>query len=171
LNLPRNLLNVLRTDPSVEVWPKEYLGNSLAPLGYFNRPFITFNPTPPKLSPMPNDPVEIQHDPLDSFHAHFAKLLYELTSKANTHMVVLNLPVFRDRAAPAYKERMDWTQFFNGQVPVIGNAPTHLFGKLSTEEIKLLYWNNHMNENGAKYFTRAVTPQLLAAFPEETHDH
>ena len=57
------------------------------------------------------------------------------------------------------------------QAPVrmVGIAPAVLFDGLPESDISKLFWDGyHFNENGQAYFTRLLTPDLIAIYDDTT---
>src|SRR6185437_7441708 len=94
---------------------------------------------------------------------NFVRLIAGLLREHGVRLVTFHVPHWSWRARPVVDARVDWAKLFGGAA-MIGVPPTRLFAGLSEEQIKLLYCNEHFNENGARLFTRAITPALLWAY-------
>jgi hypothetical protein len=78
--------------------------------------------------------------------------------------VVVHNPKFDERHSTVITEPVFWPDIFAGQVTAIGIPPATLFRGLD-DDIKKLYSNSfHLNENGQRYFTGLMTPDLLKIY-------
>jgi hypothetical protein len=91
--------------------------------------------------------------PLTPYQNHFIRLRAELARQHGTRMAVMHIPQ-RPTGEPAgvVEERLDWTEIFGADVPLVGVAPA----------IDAHYYNEHLNLNGAERLTRVLLPALLA---------
>jgi hypothetical protein len=105
-------------------------------------------------------------EPLPSYQTHFAKLNSALLEKYDVPAVVLHIPQANEIDADVVEERLNWIEELGIEGNMVGIPPTRLFAGMSEAEIERFFLNDHLNENGAIYFTRAVMPALLRIVAE-----
>jgi hypothetical protein len=166
---PRQLLSLVRDN---WVGVNRYaatLGSGLFPIGYRGAPFIQFHPPPPVLTAA--DLIDGQgayrftgnrmlpHEEL--YVARLARLLED----KQVAVAILHVPGYTGQEtpmrSPVLEERRDWRQTFGSRSALVGIPPAVLFRGLSDEQIRRLYYNYHLNSNGAEFFTRAIAPALV----------
>ena len=169
IGAPRHLLSLARKNVEYEHFTEATRGAHLVPDGFYGAPFQPFDRDPP---PMPVDSLirekspesfAIGTAPISDYQANFVRLIAGLLREHGVRLVTFHVPHWSWRARPVVDERVDWAQLFGG-ASMIGVPPARLFAGLHEEQIKLLYCNEHFNENGARLFTRAITPALLWAY-------
>ena len=75
--------------------------------------------------------------------------------------------------SPTILERGFWPDVLGANIAMIGIQPDKLFGGLTDAEVYKLYFNSgmkgfpraaHFNQNGQKFFTSAITPELFRIY-------
>ena len=150
------------------------LGGLLSDLGFHGEPFVRIQAEPPIFSPsdmVGSNPTQgwfrVTHNNLGPYQLHFARLIGDLLRAHGLRSAVLHVPMWSDRTSDTVNEAMDWNDVLGVSIPVIGVPGGLLFAPLSPSEQRLLYYDEHLNRNGAEYFTRAVTPAILDYFDDK----
>jgi hypothetical protein len=63
-------------------------------------------------------------------------------------------------------ERMQWLEATGISASMVGVSPARIFGDFTDEEALRFFGSDHLNDNGAIYFTAVVTPALIEVFTE-----
>jgi hypothetical protein len=63
-------------------------------------------------------------------------------------------------------ERGFWPELLGGNVAVVGIPSSRLFAGMPAEREHLYFEDEHLNFNGMRYFTRAITPALVKIYRE-----
>ncbi|MBI1860728.1 MAG: hypothetical protein HYR96_07415 [Deltaproteobacteria bacterium] len=118
------------------------------------------------LSPATQNNFSSLNRPLPPYDAYFFAKAVDLALTHGTKVVLLDMPRFLDRADHTIVLRQDWRRRFPApNLFVAGVVPADLFSSLSEDEVRGLYYDvNHFNINGARLFTRAVTPTLAEIY-------
>ena len=104
---------------------------------------------------------------LGSYQLHFLKEIARIVKKKDIRLVILNLPLLKDRKMPYVEERMFWPDIFGNDVVILGISPAVLFSGLDDKMIKSLYFNpNHFNFRGNEFFTKAIFPAIMRIYAE-----
>jgi len=143
-------------------------GSYLARMGFDHSEFKAATFTPPSVLPerlifsnSSGNRPSFSEGPLSRFQYHFYNKIISLARSRGTRVVFLSLPTYSRRSSEVV---LSASLEGLGDVPLVGIPPRELFRGLSEEEIKLLYVDMHFNANGAKYFTKAVSPALLKLY-------
>jgi hypothetical protein len=98
---------------------------------------------------------------------YFARKLAALAQAHRTSLTCLNVPFISDTKSNVIKERYDWPVALKAPVTMVGIPPATLFDGLSDRDISNMFWDPfHFNENGQKYFTRLLAPNLITIYDE-----
>jgi hypothetical protein len=169
LGAPRHLLSLLRANPREE--PRKdvaNLGAKLERLGYLGGTFVPDDrdadpPSPDELvySASRNGWFRFADVPLSEYESHFVRLIVELLRQNAVNVIFLHIPTYGERAVEKVGELRPWPAEL-GVGHLVGIAPTRLFRGLTDDEIRHFYYNEHLNANGARRFTRAILPALLS---------
>lgn len=181
--IPRNILSVARPNlPMIpHSWDKatERLGAFDVPLGFGpedkevkGADFVEYTPTNKNslsdvcvYSSVTKDQFAFSglHTPTAQFF--FLKKLVALAQTNGVKLVWLHSPKVSELRAPAVPERECWPKMFPGAVTLMGIPPKDFLAGISdTNVLKLFCNDSHLNNNGQKYFTRAITPTLLKLY-------
>lgn len=90
--------------------------------------------------------------------------LKESIARHQTRLVIVHTPTYGERANTRAKERIFWPDFFGADVTMVGVPEARLFAGYDEASLRRLFYNEHMNENGGRLFTRAITPALVKAY-------
>jgi hypothetical protein len=189
LGLPKNILGRLRSNlsaidsPQIS-WPGFYdMDNPFHRMGALvcrlieGRDFVEF--TPPT-RPNPVD-VSVYSDGTRtnfSFPARppfptqmvFMRKVAELAREHHVAMVYLHIPWSSEMHSPTVNPNAFWPDVFTQNFTMMGVPPAKLYAGLSDDDVLKLYWEyRHLNENGQKYFTAAVTPALVQVYEQKAH--
>ena len=106
---------------------------------------------------------------LPPLELHFIQKLAALAQENGCKLVVIHNPKFDERHSTVISEPVFWPDILPGQITIIGIPPATLFRGLTDDNIKKLYSDSlHLNENGQRYFTSLMTPNLLKIYGTET---
>jgi hypothetical protein len=173
LGLPRHLLTLLRPNRVAEIEYRATLGARLDPAGYFGAPYERFRPTPPVipveemiLGPGTASTWRFFDEPIPPYQLHFAREIAELLGERGVPTVLLHLPQANELTADHLEERMDWVEVIGIDATLVGIPPARLFGGYTREEALHFFSSDHLNDNGAIYFTTAVAPALVRVFED-----
>ena len=170
LGLPRHLLSLVRADRVAPSPVEATLGARFQPLGFYGAPFEPFTPAAPQFSPaeLTYSPsassYEFFAEPLPPYQRHFARLIARLLAAHGVHAVVLHIPQANEIDAEVVEERVDWLEATGIDATLVGIPPARLFRGFSEQETLRFFSSDHLNQNGAAFFTRAVTPALLEVY-------
>jgi hypothetical protein len=175
LGAPRHLLSLLRANPrETPASDEATLGAQLRQAGYLGAPFV---PDDRDAEPVGVDDLVYSPDrqgwfhfteaPLDPYESHFLHLSLALLEQKGVNVIFLHVPTVYERTLARVDELERWpTELVRGHL--VGVAPARLFRDLTEREIERFYYNDHLNENGARRFTRAVMPALLRLYDDHT---
>jgi hypothetical protein len=76
----------------------------------------------------------------------------------------LHIPQANEIDAEVVEERVDWLEATGIDATLVGIPPARLFRGFSEQETLRFFSSDHLNQNGAAFFTRAVTPALLEVY-------
>jgi hypothetical protein len=171
LGMPRHLLSLVRSDRVAPSGVEETLGTRFQELGFYGAPFEPFSPPPPVLSPdemiyspSASSSYRFFDEPLPPYQAHFAALIAHTLAAQGVPAVVLHIPQANEIDAEFVEERVDWLAETGIDAAMVGIPPARLFRGFSEEETLRFFSSDHLNQNGAAFFTRAVTPALLEVY-------
>lgn len=172
LGLPRHVLTLIRTDRLALSGYEETLGARFQTTGYYGAPFEVFRPEPPRIDPAEliysegSPSYQFFDEPFPSYQLHFARLIGALLAEHDLPAVLLHVPQANEIDATTVEERMHWLEATGIEASMVGVPPTRLFEGFSVGDTHRFFASDHLNENGAIYFTRVVTPALLRVFDE-----
>jgi hypothetical protein len=181
LGMPRNLYARLMPTERAEplgptYWEREYRadpvgargGSLTSHLAYLADPtgFQEFSPKPPVralvFSPATQSRFTFQRTAANPYQRVFLERAARLAQERGTTLVFLDLPALAERSNNQVTEQMSWPTELPGDVRLVGVPPAELFGGLSDEEVRRLYFDDkHFNVNGQRYFTAATVPALV----------
>ena len=176
LGAPRELLSHLRPNRIGRSELREKV--RLANRGYYESPFIpesidTF-PVPDvsgtqETSPFPL--VRIEGRPLNSYELHFARKIAALAAVNHIRLDILHVPTDGEKGKDYIPERCAWATIVSGPYTFIGLPSSVLFHEASDSRFYHFYRDQHLNENGARLFTRSITGAVEAAYDhKDEHD-
>ena len=180
LGAPRHLLGLIRRDiqQRSESYDKFVFlrGSYRLESGYFGAPFVR-ELTRPAEAPASSaiysaETKRLFHftqQPLSDYQMHFLKLTVNLLRNFKVPVLIVNIPLSRQRHNPTVEERMYWPDVLGMEMPIVGVPPAILFRGKSDAEIDRFFYNEHMNLNGSELFTRTVTPAILKIYEDYTH--
>jgi hypothetical protein len=167
LGLPRHLLSFVRPNYTERSSVAASLGSRLVARGFYGAPYAVYRPSPPALrademiySAATASTFKFFDEPLPPYQTHFAKLNSALLKEYGVPAVVLHIPQANEIDADVVEERLNWIEEFAIDGSMVGIPPKLLFAGMSGAEVERFFVNDHLNENGAIYFTRAVMPAL-----------
>jgi hypothetical protein len=172
LGAPRHLVSLIRRNPDVDQPIRATRGSHPVEEGFEGAPYEPLGRDPPALpadrmiAARSPESFRFTGQPLTDYQAHFVKLIAGLLREHGVRLVTFHVPRWAERASPVDEERLDWPRAFGIAGSIIGVPPAVLFEGLTDDEITRLYCNQHLNADGARFFTRAITPALL-----EVHHH
>jgi hypothetical protein len=198
VGMPRNLLCRLRPNIPADLvstppnyWESHYhtarmvdsLGSSSSKLGFNPSslyddylPFVPFEPHTDArpadvcIDPPATNGFEFSSQPLPAWQTHFARKLVALAREHGCRLVLLHIPTIDEARSPVVTERKFWPEVLGAEGTILGIPPAKLFGGLTDEEIRKLYFNrSHLNKNGVEYFTPLITPALLHIYDSPTN--
>lgn len=144
------------------------------PVGAPREPFVAFDPPPPAFDgasllfgPATAGHFRFSNESLTTYQAHYLALINELAEQHHVKIAVLHIPRHTEALDSTIGERTDWRNVFGANVPMVGVVPQRLFAGLDAPAIRQLYYDDHFNENGNGYFSRAIAPGLLRAYDEQ----
>jgi hypothetical protein len=177
LRSPHDLLTLLRENRSNPSKFASDLGANKEFLGMERDPakFVKFTPASPAFSSYEishskdnQDQYYFTNEELPAYQDHYLTELIALLRSKNVPLAMLNVPQYNERRDTRVTERFDFEARFRSPIPLIGVAPSRLFGGLSPDEIELLHCDRyHFNANGSEYFTRAILPAIVEVY--KTH--
>lgn len=183
LGMPKNLLGRLRSNlppldsaefssPNHDPMPNPF--GRLGALSYRHtegRPFVEFAPatipdksnfriygqstkasfrTPPRIQPM---------------QAEFVRKLAQVAHEHGIKMVYLYLPRIDEIRSETIMPNAYWPDAYKDDLTIVGMPPSQLYAGLSDDAVRSMYWEHtHLNENGQRFFTRVVTPELVQIY-------
>lgn len=171
LGMPRHLLTLVRSNHMTRTPVESTLGARLETHGYYGAPYQKFRPNPPLI---PADEMifsaeitshyKFFDEPLPDYQLVFAKLIASLLKQHDVPAILLHIPQANEITADTVEERVNWLDATGIRASMVGIPPARLFHGLNSAEVKHLFANDHLNDNGAIYFTKAVTPTLTRVF-------
>lgn len=177
LGLPRHVLSLVRPNHLSPSEVSATLGARLDPAGYFGGPYERFRPEPPvvPVSDMiygegDDSTFAFFDEPLPPYQLHFARRMGALLAEHGVPAILLHIPQANELRAERVEERQQWLEVTGIDATLVGIPPARLFGDFTREEALRFFSSDHLNDNGAIYFTRAVTPALLQVFRNANTD-
>lgn len=172
LGVPRHVLAMLRPDQLTPAPVEATLGARLQPLGFYGARYEEFRPAPPDFQPeemiyssAAASKYQFFDEPLPPYQRHFARLIAALLEEHDVPAVVLHIPQANEIDAEFVEERVNWIEAVGIGAEMVGIPPADLFEGFNRADTLKFFSSDHLNDNGAFYFTRAVTPALIRAYP------
>jgi hypothetical protein len=172
LGMPRTLFSLLHERGSASIKPDDH-GSMLRDEGFEGAPFATYSPPPPPLAPeqiiyseTTKGGWRFENQTLLPYADNFDRKLMRLAVENDIPIAELEVPLYSRRKLNEVIELTNWPAYFGAPIHMLGIPPTQLFAGLSDDEVKKLYWNDHMNANGSHYFTKAIMPALVQLYRE-----
>ena len=178
LGAPRQLVNYLRPNRLVQnpvlvqdLGSQSQYGN----VGYYGGPFVEEPRTPPAfttseiISHGPSDPnFDFDGQPLGPYHQYWAREIGNLAQQYNVPFVMIHVPEDTEKGSTRIPQRMYWPAVIGlPNTPIIGIPSATLFRSTPADEVKNYYYDQHFNDNGKEFFTRAITPAILDLYGKE----
>lgn len=167
LGMPRHLLTELRPNYLASSTVEPTLGARLDRRGYFGASFEPFRPQASQIDadqlifgPSSAANFRFFQESLPPYQMHFARLIAALLEESDVPAVLLHIPQANEVSSDYVEERMNWLEETGVRATMIGIPPSRLFAGFSQAEVRRFFASDHLNENGARYFTRAVMPAL-----------
>lgn len=177
LGAPRHLLTKVRGNQLAEDPQKQLLGANLVAEGFEGASFSPRDVPTPALSAAEmiysNSSAtnfRFTHKPLSPYQEHFLRLVFALLQQHQVKVTLVHVPLWSERLSTVVEERMDWPEVFGMPITIVGVPPAKLFEGLPNKEIDQFYYNEHLNANGARLFTRTITPALVKSYAENDHN-
>lgn len=171
LGMPRHLLSMLRPNMMAPSPVEATLGTRFQQLGFYGAPFEPFRPTPPTVpaeemiySEATSASYRFFDEPLPPYQAQFAKLIASLIAEYDVPAVLLHVPQANEIDAEFVEERVNWLEDTGIDATMVGIPPAKLFRGFDEAETYKFFSSDHLNENGAIYFTHTVMPALLKVY-------
>ena len=105
--------------------------------------------------------------PLNDFQSFFLNRIFALAKEHGVHVVVSSPPRLSQARNGLAEEAIDYAKAFPGFVDTATIAPARIFGNLSDDEIKLYFYDEHMNTTGSETYTRAMLPTILYLYEKK----
>jgi hypothetical protein len=178
LGAPRQVVNYLRPNRLIQnpVLVQDLGSQSeYGHIGYYGGPFIPESHIPPVFTPDSiishgsSDPhFDFNGYPLGPYHQHWAREIGNLAKQYNVPFVMMHIPEDTEKGDPRVSERMYWPEVVGlPSAPIIGIPSATLFRGIPADQIKNYYYDQHFNDNGREFFTRAITPAILDLYRKE----
>ncbi|MDE1178123.1 MAG: hypothetical protein PW789_16215 [Edaphobacter sp.] len=180
LGAPRQIVNYIRpnrlvTDPAMVA--KLGSQSDYGAVGYFGGPFVPEPRTPPAFAPASmiaqgagDANFDFHGKPLGPYHQYWARKIGDLVKQYHVPFAMLHIPEDTEKGSITVPERMYWPEVMGvPDAPVIGLPSATLFHSTPSAEVDNYYYDQHFNDNGREFFTRAVTPTILQLFSQEAH--
>jgi hypothetical protein len=173
LGTPGNVLSAISPREQAKDLYRREKGSFILERGFNGSPFFSFQPRQVAFtaeettvtSGAKSDKVTFEPKPIAPYQANFIHEMAQLAEGRGVPVTVLHLPFFENRSSPQMRESEGWVAQFSQRPEIIGLPERKLFGALSEEEIRLLFYDaHHLNANGANFFTKTITPALVASW-------
>jgi len=180
LGAPRQLVNYLRPNRLVQNQQMvATLGSQseYGAVGYFGGPFVPEPRTPPVISldtvvAHGADDKNFDFDglALGPYHRYWGRQIGDLVKEYHVPFVMMHIPEDTEKGMTRVPERMYWPDVIGiSSAPVLGISSAALFRDTPASEVNNYYYDQHFNDNGREFFTRAITPALLELYAKEAH--
>jgi len=174
LGLPRHLLSLIRPNYTTEAAAAATLGARFEQRGHYGAPFELYRPAPLAFSAQdmiyssgPTSWFEFHDEDMPPYQLHFAQKIAALLAEHNVPTVLLHIPQANEYDVNVVEERMNWLEATGINAQMIGVPPARMFADKTFEESMRFFASDHLNENGAMYFTRAIMPALLRIYSDD----
>ncbi len=109
-------------------------------------------------------------DALLDFQAVYNHKLFDLARSQAISIATIHLPLYRYRHEKTIGERANWAEVMNNpNIAMIGVPNSVLFAGLNEADLDNFYYDDHMNVNGAAFYTKAILPGILALYAKVQH--
>lgn len=177
LGAPRQLLSAIR--PNIPLNPIPHsstFGTMLKKKGFNGENFVQFKQVPVvnKINRTYNDSFtnthyKIMDSKFPEFQTFWMNHLSSLLTKRNISKALISIPIWstrNDKYVKIYSELFDiYDSTF------IGIPPYELFGEMKPEKQNLFFYNEHMNYNGAKYFTESIVKKIIETYTKSLYQN
>ncbi|HTH52314.1 MAG TPA: hypothetical protein VL495_00105 [Edaphobacter sp.] len=180
LGAPRQLVNYLR--PNLLVQNPQLvvsLGSQsdYGSVGYYGGPFVPEPRTPPQItedSIFCHGPSDSNFDfagvPLGPYHQHWAREIGNLAKEYHVPFALIHVPEDTEKGMTRVPERMYWPDVIGiPSAPILGIPSATLFRDTPASEVSNYYYDQHFNDNGKEFFTRAIAPAVMDLYAREAH--
>jgi len=176
LGMPRQLLSLVRSNLVEKSEFSGSLGAHEFQAGFVNRvggyDLSTFIPYAPPSPQVPVKDMIYSTESQQNFHFSgqamlpyqkiFDQRIGQLLRQYHVHLVMICLPHISESKDATAEVITNWPAVYGQPVDVVGVPPVRLFGSMSDEDLKKLFYNpGHLNANGDIYFTHVITPALI----------
>ena len=174
LGAPRHLLSAIRDDISHDTRGAVQNFGTLKTYSGLNGNFIEQKLAPPNFtseqllySNKTSFNFKFQGSVLPDFIALYNQKLFELAKSKSIAIATIYLPLYSQRHDIFIEELINWRDFSNNpKLQMIGIPNQQLFKNLSEKQIDNMYYDQHLNVNGAIYFTKAILPSVLELYEQ-----
>jgi hypothetical protein len=180
LGAPRQALNLVRPNLVYDLdRVSGGLGSKKVDEGYRGAAFERVQPTNAFVlpaeemirSPRSAGTFRITGPELNPYQLHFMHLIGELLSARQVPLVVLHVPLAKERGSAVVSQQAEWTEAFGVPATVIGVPSGVLFDDISDVQFYRYYYDDHLNHNGSELFTHAVAPAITRTYlAQRRHD-
>jgi hypothetical protein len=178
LGAPRQIVNYIRPNRLVQSPELVHdLGSQsqYGSVGYYGSTFIPEPRTPPvfavdsMISHGSDDAnFDFNGEALGPYHQHWAREIGNLANQYNVPFAMIHIPEDTEKGMTHVPERMYWPSVLGlPDAPVIGIPSETLFRETPATEVQNYYYDQHFNDNGKEFFTRAITPAVLDVYNKE----
>jgi hypothetical protein len=170
LGAPRELLDELRPNllyPS-ELSDREGEGRQYMRSGYEGGPFTD----EPPVTPAPVARVYLGGDPTlrsvgptpNAFELKYIRGIVALSKAGGARLILIHVPTDLEYGDQTIPEVANWDKLLeDGAVGAIGIPAARLFDGFTRAHFLKYYSDHHLNANGRRLFTDAITPSLESA--------
>lgn len=166
LGAPRQLLSAIRPNIRPNKIPhSETFGSMLKKKGFNGEMFENFEPevnndiyqTTGSIESV-DEFVDLNHT-FPEFQTFWMKKIRDTLNINKVSHAQISIPIWSHRNDKEIKRSASLNDIY--QCDLIGITPYKLFGEMKLQEQKLFFYNEHMNYNGAKYFTKSVIKKII----------
>jgi hypothetical protein len=170
LGAPRHAVTMLRPNRGNAVHEAD---ETLRPdnerdIGYYGAPFVPDQRQAPAIPAesltwceMTAGSFRFENEMLAPYQMHFLRRIGTLFQEQHVRTVFLNVPLDSDHGSSIMRERLYWPDLFGADTRMVGAPSATLFHGFSDAEFYRFYADQHLNQNGRKYYTAAVLPAIL----------
>ncbi|MBF0435685.1 MAG: hypothetical protein HQL77_09970 [Magnetococcales bacterium] len=104
------------------------------------------------------------------YQSTYIKHIFRIARNRGVAIATFHVPIYKFRKEKTMGEVVNWaTHYPEFNLAMLGIPSSELFKGLSEEQLRNMYYDNHMNVNGAAYYTKALLPGILALYDNATH--